>query len=177
MQRSFDSFYESIVALTDRLKSPLNDELLVEILRRNLLPEIQHEILNMEIRSLQVLRDTCRRREFFMQDMRRKLGQHLSKPSRIQKGVTEIDVENKAYFVYDSESNDEIAGLNLICWNCGKSGHRYQDCLEERSVFCYGCGASNVYKPNCIKCISKNGKPCAQKSAQPTAKTQLSELE
>lgn len=32
---SSDTFYKSIVALTDKLKTPLRDEMLVEIIRRN----------------------------------------------------------------------------------------------------------------------------------------------
>lgn len=173
---SFDNFYESIVALTDRLKTPLSDEMLVEILRRNLLPEIQHEILNMEIGSLQGLRDTCRRREFFMQDMRRKLGLTLSKSVPLSKRISEIEDENREEAPDVCVPDDEIAALNLVCWNCAKSGHRYQDCLEERSIFCYGCGAPNTYKPNCSKCASKNGRSSAQKGAQNSEKTSISEL-
>ncbi|XP_073814237.1 uncharacterized protein [Musca autumnalis] len=46
---SFDLFYDSIVDLTDRLSEPISERTLVEILRRNLLPEIQHEILNLDL--------------------------------------------------------------------------------------------------------------------------------
>lgn len=49
---NFDNLYESVVELTDRLKEPITDDTLVEILRRNLVPEIQHEILNVKISSL-----------------------------------------------------------------------------------------------------------------------------
>lgn len=40
----FDVFYEAVIDLVDRLDKPLEDKILVEILRRNLLPDIQHEI-------------------------------------------------------------------------------------------------------------------------------------
>lgn len=173
---SFDTFYESIVALTDRLKSPLGDEMLVEILRRNLLPEIQHEILNMEIKSLQMLRDTCRRREFFMQDMRRKHGLNISKPPSLSRRLAELEVDEGDAPGDVSIPDEDIAAINLICWNCGNSGHRYQDCLEQRSVFCYGCGEANTYKPNCTKCASKNGKVSAQKGAHPTSRTHVPDL-
>lgn len=41
------------------------------------------------------------------------------------------------------------------CWNCDQLGHHWQDCLYDRTVFCYGCGAKQVYKPNCLKCNAK----------------------
>lgn len=171
---SFDSFYDSIVSLTDRLRTPLSDGLLVEILRRNLLPEIQHEILNIEIRSLQHLRDTCRRREFFMQDMRRRHGLAISKPVPIPKRLSELDADENVVL---TDPPDEISAINFVCWNCGQGGHRYQDCLEERTIFCYGCGAPNTYRPNCAKCASKNGRFCAQTSAHTSSRAQTAEIE
>ncbi|KAI8120101.1 hypothetical protein CVS40_8609 [Lucilia cuprina] len=47
-----DSFYDDIVEISHRLSMPLQENVLVEILRRNLLPEIQHEILNIPIYSV-----------------------------------------------------------------------------------------------------------------------------
>lgn len=154
---SFDNFYESVVELTDILKEPLSGSLLVEILRRNLLPEIQHEILNLKISSLQELRDVCRRREFFMQDVRRKHDLGFSKPNMISKRVSELDevvLDNEVESLTDS--TDQIAAIGFICWNCRQSGHRYQECLANRTVFCYGCGTPDTYKPNCKKCNPKN---------------------
>lgn len=61
----FDAFYDSILELVDHLDQPLGETLMIEILRRNILPEIQHEILNLQIFSVDHLRDICRKREFF----------------------------------------------------------------------------------------------------------------
>lgn len=45
---------------------------------------------------------------------------------------------------------------NLVCWNCMDIGHPYQDCPKEMlHIFCFGCGAPNVRKPNCLKCEKK----------------------
>ncbi|KAI8121618.1 hypothetical protein CVS40_7368 [Lucilia cuprina] len=156
---SFDLFYEAIIDISDRLTIPLAERVLVEILRRNLLPEIQHELLNLEINSISQLRDICRKREFFMQDVGKKHG--LSKsliPRRQVYEMYEDDVET---------SDEEISAISLVCWNCQKSGHRFQDCLDERRVFCYGCGAANAYKPTCTNCNgSKNLRSSAPKSAR-----------
>lgn len=43
--------------------------------------------------------------------------------------------------------------VDFICWNCDERGHCYQDCeIATRNVFCYGCGAKNVYRPQCARC-------------------------
>lgn len=170
---NFDSFYESIVELTDRLKEPLSENMLVEILRRNLLPEIQHEILNLKINSLQELRDICRKREFFMQDIRRKHPVPFTKPGFGLKRVSELEeIENSDMGELLDSASDEVSALNFNCWNCHQLGHRYQDCLSDRTVFCYGCGSPNVYKPTCPKCSPKNGRSGAQRSA-PTQGRQM----
>lgn len=46
----------------------------------------------------------------------------------------------------------------VICWNCSDIGHRFTDCPKPpQHVFCYGCGAKNVVKPNCRHCATKSG--------------------
>lgn len=175
---TFDTFYESIVDLTDRLREPIHDDTLVEILRRNLLPEIQHEILNLQVSSVQHLRDICRRREFFMADIRRKHGFGLSRTPPAAKRISEIETGLEQQMDDDLHvDGEEISEINLICWNCQKSGHRYQDCLSDRTVFCYGCGTPDTYKPNCKKCHSKNVKYGALKSALKSTKPKPSETE
>lgn len=44
------------------------------------------------------------------------------------------------------------------CWNCEQPGHHWEDCLCDRSIFCYGCGANNIYKPQCGKCSQRRSK-------------------
>lgn len=46
----------------------------------------------------------------------------------------------------------------LICWNCRDIGHTFAECVAIRTVFCYGCGTANVYKPQCIHCNSGNAR-------------------
>lgn len=175
---TFDSFYESIVDLTDRLNEKLSDRTLVEILRRNLLPNIQHEILNLSIHSVEDLRDICRRREFFLQDIRRRQGLQNTRTAPIQRRIAEIEPDfNESEHELPEEANLEISAISLICWNCKKTGHRYQDCLAERTVFCYGCGSPDTYKPSCRRCSSKNFRVSAQRSAQKPPESMEHELE
>lgn len=84
--------------------------------------------------------------------------------------VAEIEREEVSEpFEPELEINSSVNALNgplynLQCWNCDGRGHHWQDCLQARQIFCYGCGTKQVYKPNCLKCktnyptISKNCK-------------------
>lgn len=156
---NFDSFYEAIFDISDRLSEPLDEKVLIEILRRNLLPDIQHEILNIQLNSVSQLRDICRRREFFMQDVGKR--QAYPKPFAPRRQVNEILDDESV-----SSDIEDISAISLVCWNCNKNGHRYQDCLEDRTIFCYGCGTPKVYKPKCPKCNAKNSKSSAPSSAR-----------
>lgn len=165
---TFDTFYESVLELVDRLHEPLSDRTLVEILRRNLLPEIQHEILNISVDSVSQLRGICRRREFFLQDMRRKHGINITvtKSNQFHKRLSEVKLtEEPEPEVLQYE--EDVSEISLMCWNCREPGHRYHDCVAERTIFCYGCGTPQVYKPNCLKCCknSKNLPGVAPQSA------------
>ncbi|KAH8345372.1 hypothetical protein KR059_010880 [Drosophila kikkawai] len=100
----------------------------------------------------------CRRREEYQEERKRSLGYQQNGPARKQ--VAEIIedhlVEDAEEFSEGELEGDEIEALALVCWNCRKEGHRYQDCGGKRKIFCYGCGAPNTYKPSCGKCQQKN---------------------
>ncbi|KAI8114803.1 hypothetical protein CVS40_12866 [Lucilia cuprina] len=83
-----------------------------------------------------------------------------------------IPLPEQVYELYEDDvetSDKEITAISLVCWNCQKSVHRFQDCLDERRVFCYGCGAANAYKPTCTNCTgSKNLRSSAPGRLTPT---------
>ncbi|XP_043062784.1 uncharacterized protein LOC122319511 [Drosophila yakuba] len=147
---SFDDFYESIILLTDKLSEPLSELSVLESIRSNLLPEIQHELLYKEISSISQLRNIIRKRETFMLTVKPGLRKPLPAPRRF---VQEVSLESE---VESDSDTAEISAINLSCWNCSKIGYRYQDCLAERRVFCYGCGKADTYLPSCPHCRSKN---------------------
>lgn len=49
-------------------------------------------------------------------------------------------------------------GDYVVCWNCLEMGHTFVDCVAARTVFCYGCGAKNTYKPQCVGCNAGNAR-------------------
>lgn len=119
----------------------------------------------MTIASIGQLREICRRREFFLQDLSRRHTFANTRSNNFSRRVAEVNVNSPT----DPEllEYEEVSELATICWNCRKSGHRYQECLAERSVFCYGCGTPQVYKPNCSTCNtnSKNFQSSAPRGA------------
>lgn len=48
--------------------------------------------------------------------------------------------------------NSEQRRQFTVCWNCDDLGHTYMDCSATRRIFCYGCGAKNVVRPQCQRC-------------------------
>ncbi|KAH8350808.1 hypothetical protein KR084_007984, partial [Drosophila pseudotakahashii] len=100
----------------------------VEILKRNLRPEIRHEILNIPVQSVEGLRAQCRRRESFLEDVRKSQGYQKVVPFRKQ--VSELVEEMK-----DAEEFSEGEVNSEVCWNCRKEGHRYKQCRMKRKVF------------------------------------------
>jgi len=123
----------------DQLEVPWSARKLVRVLKNNLRPEIRHEILNVEIRTVTELRETCRRCEVFLDEVKKTHGYAKASPFRREISETVQDSEERSE--QEAETDLEMETFSPVCWNCRKEGHRYQDCFAERRVFCYGCGA------------------------------------
>jgi len=65
--------------------------------------------------------------------------------------------------ISSSEVDQNLSAIDAIqaptkvyrCWNCDTEGHGWDMCLQERKIFCYGCGAKNINKPQCTVCIAR----------------------
>ncbi|XP_052857197.1 uncharacterized protein LOC128265316 [Drosophila gunungcola] len=155
-KEDFDTFHDAVVQLMDNLEYPMPERDIVDTLSRNLRPEIRHELLNIRISSVDSLREICRRRERFLEDVKRNYSYQKTIPFR--KNVAELVEEaqsDDATEFSDVEVDGEIGAMALICWNCRQEGHRYHDCEGKRKIFCFGCGRPNTYKPSCVKCQKK----------------------
>lgn len=158
---NFELFYESVSAMIDRLSTPISEQDLIEILTRNLRPEIRHELLYVPILSIAHLRKLVQMRENLFNDeySRRTLN---NKPlnSFPRRNISELEHCDEAKSDIVEVENLTVDAINhnhtpLKCWNCSETGHFWEDCLKDRTIFCYGCGAKNTYKPNCLKCTTK----------------------
>lgn len=165
---TFESFYDAINKILDLLTIPLHESEVIEIMSRNLRPEIRHELLYVEINSLAALKKLCLKREKLLNEdaFKRNI------PSRIfpQRRIAAVEAEGVTDGSQGNLDCDLVEGVDLTvnaiskpekllkCWNCDEEGHYWDMCLKDRNIFCYGCGLKNVYKPQCTVC-SKNLKP------------------
>lgn len=152
----FEGYLDIIMRMSDGLRNPMTDQELVELVVRNLLPEIRLEMLHLELNSISDLRKACRRRENFFSEIQNK-AQVTKSYVLPRRNISEIEGEPLA-------NDSEVSALNnklsikpspvSKCWNCDEVGHRYKDCVKPRRVFCYGCGLIAFFLPNCPNCNS-----------------------
>ena len=160
---NFDTFYESVCTMLDKLSTPIPESDLVEILTRNLRPEIRHELLYIPIYSIAHLRKLVHMREHLMDNeyFRKSYALRFSNSFATRRQIAEVDI-TQDYSASDQNIDPEIS-IDAVqqtlkiskYWNCDQPGHNWEDCLEERNIFCYGCGLKNTYKPQCMKCASR----------------------
>lgn len=159
---SFESFYDSIMDIIDHLTVPLEEHEIVEILFRNLRPEIRHELLYVKFYSIAELKKLCLKRETLLREESFKRNYYSR--TALQRRIAAIEGSSLPEDNLETLNTDmgdiSINAVSkpefvLKCWNCDEDGHKWDMCLKERIVFCYGCGLKNVYKPNCQFC-SKN---------------------
>lgn len=69
--------------------------------------------------------------------------------------VNNVNVEEELIPVHSRRREgtaNEGNMTSVMCWNCKKRGHTYQDCRQRRSKFCYRCGLPNVTVASCKRC-------------------------
>lgn len=143
---SFDEYYAAILNLCDRMQYQLLEIDLVEALRRNLRPQLRRELFYIDIKTVAQLRHLVLRREVLNNDLE-KLVNRPTATRRISALDYESGEEKESYDISEIKDFKDIT-----CWNCRGAGHRFTDCMKDRTIFCYGCGAENVFKPNCLHC-------------------------
>lgn len=154
---SFETFYESINSLLDRLETPMPESELVQIVLKNLLPDIRRELLYVPIYTLAHLRKLVQMREHLLGEETFRRNVPLRQPQNFgPRRVAEIEYAEEIP-VPEELAVAAIRQSSILakCWNCEETGHVWENCLKDRTIFCYGCGAKNVYKPNCTHCIEK----------------------
>lgn len=93
-----------------------------------------------------------------------------------QLGSFGVEEQNEWVCAVDSTA---VRGQFTICWNCDEMGHSFMDCTAPRIIFCYGCGAKNVVRPQCPKCslqsLQGNGRRNARQILAPPQAPQMRE--
>lgn len=165
---SFELFFEAISTIMDRLPSPMCETELIEIITRNLRPEVRQDLLYVPINSIPHLRRLVQMRESFLNEeyVRRNFSARSTNFSSGRRQISEILSDHEPNYQDSHEERelkvDAVRPSEHVpcCWNCDQPGHRWEDCLQIRTIFCYGCGEKNTYKPQCQTCINRKPKNC-----------------
>lgn len=161
---TFEIFFESVSAMLDRLDTPIPEADLVEILKRNLRPEIRHELLYVPIYSIAHLRKLVQMRENLLGDeyYRKNLPIKIPPNYGLRRQVAEVEYPGE-HEIPDSSLPTNISvdaiqqsSTPVKCWNCSQIGHHWEDCLESRNIFCYGCGEKDTLSRNVRSAVLEN---------------------
>lgn len=154
LKESYVDFHSTIVSMNLRLQNPLPDITLIDIIKKNLNPNLRFLLFNADSKDLNLFRDTARKAEKVVNDTK------FQNPSGSSRNVNEIEISNETE---ESELSDpQIEAIsfnkrkpkydysNIQCWNCLSYGHSYIYCGEEiKKPFCFKCGNKGVLTPKC----------------------------
>lgn len=154
MKESYDDFHTAMVSMNSRLRNPMSESSLIDIMKRNLTPNLKFLLFNSLHRTLEDLKDTARKAEIVLRD-----NKMFNPYFGINRNVSEIETS-----VDDSAELDaldpQIEAIQytkrkpdysrIQCWNCLQSGHSYIYCSDVISTpFCFKCGQKGVLTPKC----------------------------
>lgn len=146
-QEAFEDFCNAMLRLRNQQRDPMNEQMLVDIMKGNLKPAMAALVFPIRMFGLQHFREECRKAEMLLANQRQFAQAHRH---QFAPRVHELEYE-----VPQTEHEIDAIGrqCNYTCWNCKEKGHGFMDCPStHRSVFCYGCGMENVVKPSCPRC-------------------------
>lgn len=168
-------FIASMEGLFNRLPIKPSEAVIVNKIRRNLLPYYISRLALHQPTTVSELSDLCKKLE-----ESRTWSNRYRTPPHPKGGLLEPDLSciasssntqfknNHSFSDKNSFSRDKISRSNhsnqanfsavshLKCWNCDKVGHSYNTCRNPRKIFCFGCGLKNTTKVRCKNCSPKN---------------------
>lgn len=157
---SFNTFCQDVEALASRLTHRMEEDEMLEVLRRNMTLELRKETRRDTFWTVDELLQSCAEFELLCKE------EHQLKLQRRQPRVHELAYEEPLnQYMADLQCNVEPveyveavrAGGNngdlAICWNCKDIGHVHAQCkVPRKSVFCFSCGMAGVVSTECPKC-------------------------
>ncbi|XP_067637919.1 uncharacterized protein [Eurosta solidaginis] len=161
----YDVFHADIISLNARLREPMSELLLIDIIKRNVNSSLKLMLFNADVRTLHDLRDVARRGEQVLKESKllgaNYPGRHVSEarvttPDMKMEGEDgEIDPQIEA-LEYRRSRRPDYSGIQ--CWNCQGMGHSYIYFEEPiKSPFCFKCGYKGVFTPKCPRDHRRQG--------------------
>lgn len=171
-------FISSMEGLFNRLTHKPDEQVIVNRIRRNLLPFFISNLALHKPKTIAELTDLCRHLE-----ESRVWSERYRPPPTFRNNLLEPDLScpyesgssfrpkshssnpslpprsSGAYKNFDFRNRAQNVSVlsNVRCWNCDEVGHRFNSCPMKRQLFCFGCGMRNVTKASCQNCSPKNG--------------------
>ena len=154
-KESYDDFHCTIVSMNFRLQNPLPDVTLIDILKKNLNPNLRFLLFNAETRDINQFRDTARKAEKVIRDIKFQSPPGLSRnvseikdyqPESVDSDLSDPQIEAIAYI----SRKPKFDYSNIQCWNCSSFEHSYIYCSQEiKKSFCFKCSTKGVLTPKC----------------------------
>ena len=173
-RESFMQFYQHVWSLTLQCQTPYPEDRLIEVLRRNMYPQLQYHLTDRYFTNVNDLIKSCMAWENTWN--RLKMGQQnygYPKPS--------INELNSCDYSFDTEPTEHLLTVDEInrfpvqgtstmnqqpsrqklqrspdkepiCFNCCDIGHTFRECKLPQGLFCHRCGYRNVTMYNCMRC-------------------------
>lgn len=155
-KETYDDFHASVVAMNLRLQNPLPDVTLIDIMKRNLNPNLRFLMFNSDSRDINDFRDIARKAEKVLRETKLQTSNIVT-----SRNINEIDTllpevcgseyvdpQVEALKLPNKKFNHDYSGIK--CWNCLEFGHSYIYCSEEiKKPFCFKCGQKGTLTPKC----------------------------
>lgn len=149
--------------LFNRLTEKPSEKIIIDRIRRNLLPTYISQLALLDIDTIDELVVKCKKLEESLTWSERYksptvnknfsyLEPDLSCPNFYEshfhknKSFSKPDDGRKPNFQFAKQIS------TLKCWNCFKDGHSHRECRRQKRIFCFGCGLEGVNKTACPKC-------------------------
>ena len=151
---AFDDFYHDVLKINDRLRRKLSEIELVDLMKRNVKPYLRKELFYLHINSVSELRNLVLRREALSYELDGYASQRFGR-----RQVNEVDVSEQIDETIEDPSISEVRYGNVnankkteTCFNCKMEGHKFRQCPEKLTLFCFNCGKHGYYNFNCDNC-------------------------
>ena len=156
-KETYDDFHSSVVAMNSRLQNPLPDVTLIDIMKRNLNPNLRFLMFNSDPRDINDFRDIARKAEKVLRETKFQTSNNIGTCRNINEidtllpevGDSEyLDPQVEALKLPIKKVNHDYSGIK--CWNCLEFGHSYIYCSEEiKKPFCFKCGQKGTLTTKC----------------------------
>lgn len=179
-KESFLQFYQHVWGLTLQCHTPYPEDRLIEVLMRNMNPQLQYHLTDRYFLNVNDLIKSCAAWENTWS--RLKMNSHYTSFSR--PAINEMNnFDQNCDFRYTNESQSECPGLAAlkhpsekppkspvtpqyqvlsrpfksvdrepICFNCCDIGNTFRECSLPQGFFCYRCGYRNTTSSQCPRC-------------------------